>query len=87
MDPAEIAKLEKDLSGLSADEIERRMAHGNIWRGDAKRIVESHLEKRQIVRRERFTAKDRNIQIWILRVPILGVLVRIASIAATILVK
>lgn len=73
---------QRDLKGLPELEIKRRL-DGHIWRGEKRIMAEQHLETLEMDRRDRFGAKDRQIQLWILRVAIIGVAVGIAGVVLT----
>lgn len=73
------AQLERDLASLTEDEIKRRLAHG-IWGAEKRRLVELHLEKLEMERRDRFNAKDRRLQWWIFWVAVASLAVGIVGI-------
>ena len=82
--PEQISELERDWSHLSDREIKARCASGHYGK-EQRRHADTYLEKREMKRRDRFTAKDRRIQLWILGVAIVGVLVGVVGVIATVL--
>ena len=86
LNPEQLERLHKDLAGLSEDEIKRRLV-SHVYREDKRPHVELYLDKLDMERRDRFSAKDRRIQLRILTVAILGVAVGIVSVIATVVTR
>jgi hypothetical protein len=84
--PEEVDAFQRDLRGLSETEIKRRLDH-HIWRGERRTLAEQHLEKLELERRERFGAKDRQLQEQIFWVAVVGVVVGAAGFIATLITR